>query len=246
MTIEFQLRHMAATLVLGTSMLLSTGCANMPQGVAQDATIVGLADSGALVRLAPEQELVVRLNANRASGFQWRIDKSIDQTVLLADGSKISLTSQQRSRGDEVGTQMLRFIAHASADCRAVSAAAGGAKEEASKLEDAVLNTTCVLEAFGNARTKHNHNSSRFGKLTCLGVTPHGSDIAAHEQPQRRDVGCVVGAQYVPLPVGLAAAGGGGGGRRRGPARGGTRIGHRLREDTRPWRFHGSVTQACT
>ena len=111
MTIEFQLRHMAATLVLGTSMLLSTGCANMPQGVAQDATIVGLADSGALVRLAPEQELVVRLNANRASGFQWRIDKSIDQTVLLADGSKISLTSQQRSRGDEVGTQMLRFIA---------------------------------------------------------------------------------------------------------------------------------------
>ncbi len=111
MTIEFQLRHIAATLVLGTCMLLSTGCANMPQGITKDATIVGLADSGALVRLAPEQELVVRLNANQASGFQWRIDKSIDQTVLLADGSKISLSSQQRARGDEVGTQMLRFIA---------------------------------------------------------------------------------------------------------------------------------------
>ena len=59
----------------------------------------------------PEQELVVRLNANMSSNMQWRIDKSIDQTVLLADGSKISRSSQQKSRGDEVGTQMLRFIA---------------------------------------------------------------------------------------------------------------------------------------
>jgi predicted secreted protein len=111
MTIEFRDRSVAASLVLAAAIMLTGGCANMPQGVASDATIVGLADSGALVRLTPEQELVVRLNANMSSNMQWRIDKSIDQTVLLADGSKISRSSQQKSRGDEVGTQMLRFIA---------------------------------------------------------------------------------------------------------------------------------------
>jgi len=98
------------------------------------------------------------------------------RSVLSAAGTPQALVCNGESGAGktEACRQMLRFIAHASADCRAVSAAAGGAKEEASKLEDAVLNTTCVLEAFGNARTKHNHNSSRFGKLTCLGVTPHG------------------------------------------------------------------------
>ena len=111
MTNEFRDRSVAASLVLAAAMMLTGGCSTMPQGVAADATIVGLADSGALVRLSPEQELVVRLNANMSSGMQWRIDKSIDQTVLLADGSKISRSSQQKSRGDEVGTQMLRFIA---------------------------------------------------------------------------------------------------------------------------------------
>ena len=111
MTIEFRDRSMAAGLVLAAAMVLTGGCSTPPRGVSSDATIVGLADSGALVRLAPEQELVVRLNANMSTDMQWRIDKSIDQTVLLADGSRISRTSQQKTRGDEVGTQMLRFIA---------------------------------------------------------------------------------------------------------------------------------------
>lgn len=111
MTIEFRDRSVAAGLVLAAAMMLTGGCSTTPRGVSSDATIVGLADSGALVRLAPEQELVVRLNANMSTDMQWRIDKSIDQTVLLADGSRISRTSQQKTRGDEVGTQMLRFIA---------------------------------------------------------------------------------------------------------------------------------------
>jgi predicted secreted protein len=111
MTLQFLVRRMTAGLVLSTGMILASGCTTVPQGVSSNATIVGLADSGALVRLAPEQELVVKLNANMSNGFKWRIEKSIDQSVLLADGSKISRSSQQRSRGDEVGTQLLRFIA---------------------------------------------------------------------------------------------------------------------------------------
>ena len=58
------------------------GCNTMPQGVASDAEMRGLADSGTLVRLVPEQELVVKLNANRMSGFDWKIDQSIDRKRL--------------------------------------------------------------------------------------------------------------------------------------------------------------------
>lgn len=90
---------------------LATGCATVPSGVASNATIVGLADSGSLVRLTPEQELVVRLNANMDDGFEWRIDRSIDRMILLPDGSRISQDSGQRAREDRVGTQLLRFIA---------------------------------------------------------------------------------------------------------------------------------------
>ena len=100
---------LAPAMVIG--LLIGGGCSSVPSGVAQDAVMVGIADSGSLVRLVPEQELVLRLNANMDNGFEWRIDKSIDRTVLLPDGSKISQSSQQRSRQDEVGTQLLRFIA---------------------------------------------------------------------------------------------------------------------------------------
>ena len=96
---------------LSLMMFFAGGCSNVPRGVAPDARIVGLADSGSLVRLHPEQELVLKLNSNPTTGYAWRIDQTINQTVLLPDGSKFDQSSQQRSRGEEVGTQLLRFVA---------------------------------------------------------------------------------------------------------------------------------------
>jgi len=96
---------------LSVTIVPGLGCSNVPSGVAPDALMVGIADSGTLVRLHPEQELVLELNANPVTRYQWRIDKTIDQTILLPDGSKFTQTSQQRSRGEQVGTQLLRFVA---------------------------------------------------------------------------------------------------------------------------------------
>ncbi len=73
--------------------------------------MVGLADSGKLVRLEPEQQLVIKLNSNPTEGYRWTIDESIDRTVLLPDATKFTQSSAEKSRNEEVGTQYLRFVA---------------------------------------------------------------------------------------------------------------------------------------
>ena len=103
------LKVLASVTVAG--LLLLPACQSRPQGIPENAIMVGLADSGSLVRLVPGQEVVIQLNSNPVTGFQWEIDHKIDQTILLPNASKFQQSSQQRSQGDEVGTQFLRFVA---------------------------------------------------------------------------------------------------------------------------------------
>ena len=95
------------TLALGSL----AACSNLPRGVAPDAALIGLADSGKLVRLHPTQQMVIQLEANVTTGFQWEIDQAIDRSVLLADGSKFARTQAQRDQEDQVSEQYLRFVA---------------------------------------------------------------------------------------------------------------------------------------
>ena len=98
-----------ASLLAGITLLASGGCQSLPRGVSKDAVMVGLADSGKLVRLEPGQQLVVELESNPVTGFQWEINHQIDQNVLLPDGSRFNRTSDQKRMQEEVGSQYLRF-----------------------------------------------------------------------------------------------------------------------------------------
>ena len=99
----------ALCILAGIAILALSACQTLPRGVAKDAVMVGLADSGKLVRLVPGQQLVVQLESNPVTGFQWEINHKVDQTVLLPDGSRFSQTSTQKNQHEEVGSQYLRF-----------------------------------------------------------------------------------------------------------------------------------------
>ncbi len=93
-------------------------CQTTPPGIAPNAVIVTASDAGTRVHLAPGQEVLVRLLANPATGYEWQLLALPNQAVLLPDGNRWVQSPAQTQRQDEVKTQELRFVAQGPGETR--------------------------------------------------------------------------------------------------------------------------------
>ncbi|TDH65436.1 hypothetical protein CCR75_008602 [Bremia lactucae] len=92
-----------------------------------------------------------------------------DQTILVSGESGAGKT--------ETTKLIMNYLAYVSTK-RARRAPALESMQEPT-IHERVLESNPILEAFGNARTTRNNNSSRFGKFIKLGFTPTGEMLGA-------------------------------------------------------------------
>ncbi|KAI0391467.1 P-loop containing nucleoside triphosphate hydrolase protein [Xylariaceae sp. FL0594] len=99
----------------------------------------------------------------------------LDQCVIITGESGAGKT--------EAAKRIMQYIANAS----------GGGSGEIQQIKDMVLATNPLLEAFGNAKTLRNNNSSRFGKYLQIhfnsSFAPVGADITNYLLEKTRVVG---------------------------------------------------------
>ena len=92
----------------------------------------------------------------------------------LAMTSQSILVSGESGAGKTEATKIcMRYLAVVDALCSNGMSGAGN-------LTEAILSTNPILEAFGNAQTVRNDNSSRFGKFLRLRYTPDARQMGAH------------------------------------------------------------------
>ncbi|KAJ2550086.1 Myosin type-2 heavy chain 1, partial [Coemansia sp. RSA 1933] len=98
-------------------------------------------------------ELEPHLFAISEDAFQGMVRDKKNQTIIVSGESGAGKTMSAK--------YIMRYFAAAHDD----SAAASANKDGMSHVEEQILATNPVLEAFGNAKTTRNDNSSRFGKF---------------------------------------------------------------------------------
>ena len=82
------------------------------------------------------------------------VDFNRDQSVIISGESGAGKTETMKL--------VLQYIAEVSGKAKSLS----NSEESGPSLEEQILKANPVMEAFGNAKTTRNNNSSRFGKWT--------------------------------------------------------------------------------
>lgn len=93
--------------------------------------------------------------------YRDMLSKNRDQCVIVSGESGAGKT--------EASKLIMQYIA-----------AVSSSSEEVNKVKDIILKSNPILEAFGNAKTNRNNNSSRFGKYMDIQFNLHGDPVGGH------------------------------------------------------------------
>ena len=125
---------------------------------------------------APHYTEAVQESYRRAAGAQlpphlFALAERTHEAVRRADGDQSVLVSGESGAGKTEAVKLLmRYLSHEGSEAAADGrrAEASGAEAHTASIAERVLATNPLLEAFGNAATLRNANSSRFGKFIAL------------------------------------------------------------------------------
>ncbi|XP_078356620.1 myosin-16-like [Oculina patagonica] len=96
-------------------------------------------------------------------------DNAYHDMLQDRENQSMLITGESGAGKTENTKKVIQYLAHVSGQTKP-----GDHKQEASTLEDQVVQANPILEAYGNAKTIRNNNSSRFGKFIRCHFGPQG------------------------------------------------------------------------
>ncbi|KDN37434.1 hypothetical protein RSAG8_10169, partial [Rhizoctonia solani AG-8 WAC10335] len=109
-------------------------------------------------------ELEPHLFAIAEDAYTRMTKDSEGQTIIDSEGQTIIVSGESGAGKTESAKLIMRFLASAVPEGQAPKSKLKATIEDSSEIEQQILATNPILEAFGNAKTTRNDNSSRFGK----------------------------------------------------------------------------------
>jgi myosin heavy subunit len=120
--------------------------------------------------MSMNMNMVTQTNGNNGSNDVVENSNSKNQSILISGESGAGKT--------ETTKIVMHYLTSMGAVAGAVAGTVAGADDE--NIMERVLQSNPILEAFGNAKTSRNDNSSRFGKYIELGFDASGTLKGAH------------------------------------------------------------------
>lgn len=145
------------------------------KGIYSEKTMVSYHSSDKATVLAPHLFSIADSSYSALMHRKSPSGKARDQSIIISGESGSGKTESTKV----VMSYLARITAMDTVSITIINAASDKTLFNVGELEQRVLNTNPLLEAFGNARTLRNDNSSRFGKFIKINFSNSGKIIGA-------------------------------------------------------------------